>query len=68
MYHNHPISVDTTTYAKHCKEGPDVTDKIYAILASGAKDPVNTVMVVSIHFLKVFSEDYLMKCYRPWLR
>lgn len=48
MEHNHPISQDFTTYAINRKQSPKIMERIYSILASGHKDPVTSVMDVSI--------------------
>lgn len=47
MKHNHPLSTDVTIYAVHRKQNPEIMQKIYAILSSGCKDPVTSVMDVS---------------------
>ncbi|KAG2199586.1 hypothetical protein INT47_012186, partial [Mucor saturninus] len=44
MNHNHPISQDVTTYAIHRKQSPEIMNRIYALLSSGHKDPVTSVM------------------------
>lgn len=48
MHHNHPISQDVTTYAIHRKQSPEIMERIYSILSSGHKDPVTSVMDVTI--------------------
>lgn len=49
--HNHEISQDTTIYAIHRKQEPEVMDTIFKILSSGYKDSVGSVMVVKFEFL-----------------
>lgn len=44
--HNHPLPKSSTTYAIFRKQTPEIMERIYGILSSGAKDPVTVAMSV----------------------
>jgi hypothetical protein len=48
--HNHELPQDTTIYAIHRKQEPEVMDTIFKILSSGYRDSVGSVMVVKFEY------------------
>lgn len=49
MEHNHPILEDSTIYAIHRKQSPEVMKTIYDIFDSKAQNAVDLVMNVSVN-------------------